>query len=580
MPAPPPSPGADPGRAAVLSLNVGSSSLKAALRDPALRVHVEIAGLGGGAPRITAGAPWSGTETSPLDGGWEAALPAVAAVLDRHGPPPDAVAHRVVHGSHLLLRACPADDDLLERLRAEADLDPLHLPRQLDVVQAARLQWPHARTLLVPDTGFHQRLTDEAVTLPLPADARASGLRRWGFHGLAVQSVVDLVPGLGGAVVVHLGSGCSVTAVDHGVPRHTSMALSPAGGVPSLTRSGDLDPEVVLRLVDRAGSVAAARELLNRRSGVAGLSGGRTDVRALLAAQDEEADLALRVFVRDVAMAVAGAVTTLDGWDCLVFTGGIGANSAEVRELVCSRLLPLRVGTARLAGRPSERLVASGLRVLALPVDEEAVMDRLARAALAPTREDGPVAADPAPAQRPVHPSGAPDAPPVLVAVASRHGATREIAEALAVGIRRAAGRAVDVRPAGDVRSVAGYGAVVVGSAVYGGHWLEEARDFVLRSAIDLWDRPVWAFSSGPLGVPPRPSEAYLDVGEMETQTRCREHRVFPGRLDRSVLDVGERAVVTALRAAEGDFRDLRAVDEWGAAIGAELAAPSLAGLA
>jgi acetate kinase len=206
-----------------------------------------------------------------------------------------------------------------------------------------------------------------------------------------VQSVVDSVPGLGAAVVVHLGSGCSVSAVQDGASRATTMALSPAGGVPSLTRSGDLDPEVVLRLVEmHDGSVPAVRELVNRRSGVAGLSGGRTDVRELLAADDDTAVLALRVFVRDVAMAAAAAVTTLDRWDTLVFTGGIGLHSAEIRERVCERLLPLRPGAATRSGTPSERLTATGLRVLGVPVDEEAVMDRLARALVRSTAVAGP----------------------------------------------------------------------------------------------------------------------------------------------------------------------------------------------
>jgi acetate kinase len=158
------------------------------------------------------------------------------------------------------------------------------------------------------------------------------------------------------------------------------MAMSPAGRVPSLTRSGDLDPEVVLRVVEGTGGVSAARTLLNNLSGVAGLSGGRTDVRGLLAAGDAPADLALAVFARAVAMAVAGAVTVLNEWQTLVFTGGIGTGSAELRERVCSRLLPLRPGAAALPGIPSGRLVASGVRVLVVPVDEEAVMDRSVRA--------------------------------------------------------------------------------------------------------------------------------------------------------------------------------------------------------
>jgi acetate kinase len=564
-----------PGGPLVLSLNVGSSSLKAAVRDPALRLRLDVAGLDGGAGRVTVDVPGSPPEDAGRCTGWDDVLAVVAAALTRHGLRPDVVAHRIVHGSPVLREAAPARDALLARLRAEAELDPLHLPRQLDVVDQACRQWPQAQVVLVPDSGFHDRLPDEAVTLPLPADARGAGLRRWGFHGLAVQSVVDLVPGLGRAVVVHLGSGCSVTAVDHGTPRHTTMALSPAGGVPSLTRSGDLDPEVVLRLVEREGSTVAVRDLLNRRSGVSGLSDGRTDLQVLLDAGDAAADLALRVFVRDVAMAVAACVTTLDGWDSLVFTGGIGVHSSEVRERVCARLLALRPGTARLLGSPSERLVATGLRVLAVPVDEEAVMDRLARVAdvRGTHRPDVPSSTD-----RPGgHDAGHPRRSRVLVAVASRHGGTRGVAEAVADGIRQAGGAEVDVRAAGDVDSVRDCDAVVIGSAVYHGHWLAEAREFVLRCAIDLWDRPVWAFSSGPVGTPARPPEELLDVGEMLTLTRCQEHRLFPGRLDRSLLRLPERAVVTALRAPEGDFRDLAAATAWGAAIGASLVTPSLA---
>jgi len=249
------------------------------------------------------------------------------------------------------------------------------------VLQQGRVVWPDAEVLLVPDNLFHRSLPDEAVELPLPAEVRATGLRRWGFHGLAVQSVVDELPGLGSGVVVHLGSGCSVTAVQGGASRSTSMSLSPAGGIPSVTRSGDLDPEVVLRLVDAGGgSISGVRELLNQRSGISGLSGGRTDIRGLLAAADPAADLAVRVFVRQVAMSIAAAVTTLDGWDTLVFTGGIGMNSEEIRERICARLLPIRPGATEYAGPPSQRLVATGLRVCTVPVDEEAVMDRLARA--------------------------------------------------------------------------------------------------------------------------------------------------------------------------------------------------------
>jgi menaquinone-dependent protoporphyrinogen IX oxidase len=357
------------------------------------------------------------------------------------------------------------------------------------------------------------------------------------------------------------------------------MSLSPAGGIPSVTRSGDLDPEVVLRLVESAGgSVPAVRELLNQRSGIAGLSGGRTDVRELLAATDPAADLALRVFVRHVAMAVAAAVTTLDVWHTLVFTGGIGVHSEEIRERVCARLLALRPGAADYGGPPSQRLAASGVRVRVLPVDEEEVMDRLARevgaepATAQETLRPARGHTDPG-AQAAVDPSAA-DAPVrVLVAAASRHGATAELAAAIADGIRSGLPEAAEVvvsRPS-DVDDVSGYDAVVLGSAVYFGHWLAEAHDLLLRCAVPLWERPVWLFSSGPVGHPERPPEALLDVDEELRLARARDHRIFPGRLEPARLDIAERAVVTALRAPEGDFRAWDAAADWGASIGRAL---------
>ncbi|GAA4733927.1 acetate/propionate family kinase [Modestobacter marinus] len=373
----------EPARPVVLALNVGSSSLRAALRVPELRVRAHAAELSRAAGELALDGPGGGRERIALPDGWDSALPALAGALASRAPQPDVVVHRIVLGSDLLVGPRPADGALLARLRAESHRAPLHLPRQLDVVDRARRCWPGARIVLCPDSGFHRQLPDEAEVLPLPPDARASGLRRWGFHGLAVQSVVDRLPDLGPAVVVHLGSGCSVTAVADGRPRHTTMAISPAGGVPSLTRSGDLDPEVVLQLLEATGGdVDAVRRTLNQRSGVAGLSGGRTDVRELLRAADASADLALRVFVRDVAMAVAAAVTALDRWDAVVFTGGIGAGSAVVRDLVCARLLSLRQGAAGHPGPPAAQLAASGVRVVVEHVDEEAVMDRLARAVL------------------------------------------------------------------------------------------------------------------------------------------------------------------------------------------------------
>jgi menaquinone-dependent protoporphyrinogen IX oxidase len=165
----------------------------------------------------------------------------------------------------------------------------------------------------------------------------------------------------------------------------------------------------------------------------------------------------------------------------------------------------------------------------------------------------------------------------VLVAVASRHGATRDIARAIGTRLEeseagRAAGVMAVVLPVEQYPDPAPYDAVVVGSAVYAGRWLEPARDYVTRYAAALRDRPVWLFSSGPIGAPPHPADEPHDAGPLRTLTGALEHRVFPGRLDKQLLGFGERALVTAMRAPVGDFRDWDAVRTWADAIAGRLA--------
>jgi menaquinone-dependent protoporphyrinogen oxidase len=150
----------------------------------------------------------------------------------------------------------------------------------------------------------------------------------------------------------------------------------------------------------------------------------------------------------------------------------------------------------------------------------------------------------------------------VLVTAASKHGATVEIAEAIADSMS-AAGAAAAVVPPEEVDSLEGYDAVVIGSAVYAGRWLEPAKDLVSRLGDELGRRPVWLFSSGPLGDPPKPEEDPVDVGDLRAATGAREHAVFAGKLDRATLGFGEKAIVLALRAPEGDFRDWDRIRGW-----------------
>ncbi|MEV4801688.1 acetate/propionate family kinase [Nonomuraea sp. NPDC049421] len=392
--------------AAILTVNAGSSSLRLDLVQGGCVIdstHTDLAtdpqasGSGSGSGfRSGAGSPSSPEHPSPSGregaGGGSGAA-ALEGFLGGHFDRDiRAVAHRLVHGGDVVRAPAVADDETVAALRGLTALAPLHLPPALDLLDAAREQLPAVPHVLCPDTAFHAGLPDEAAVYALPPEWREKhGLRRYGFHGLSYAWAVDRVADLLGRpvaelelVLAHLGGGASVCAVSGGRSRHTSMGFTPLDGLPMSKRSGSVDPGMLVWLLSQGHlSVAELGDGLQRRSGLLGLSGGRSgDTRELVAAErdgDAAAGLALRVFAHRVAGEIAAAATALPRIDALVFTGEIGWDQPEVREAVCRRLGVLGVEPPPLRERSDDGPVSAyeaKVPILVVQVREELQLAR------------------------------------------------------------------------------------------------------------------------------------------------------------------------------------------------------------
>ena len=365
----------------VLVLNVGSASLKAA------RFVVED---GAAQPR------WRGSLLR--EPGTPVAETAATLLADPGalGDGVDAIGHRVVHGGRRFVEPVCLDADVRAALAALGALAPLHNPPALEAIDALTARLPDLPAVAVFDTAFHARRPPEARLYPLPATVReAFGLDAFGFHGLAHEALTRAVADAEGvevdavdAVTLQLGSGCSGCAVRAGRSVETSMGFSPLGGLPMATRSGDLDPGVVLALLREGHDAASLETLLSRESGLLGL-GGSGDVRELLAreaAGDEAAATALALFVRRIVLLAGAYFTLLEGRGALVFGGGIGTHSAELRARICAGLgsWNVRLDPARNAAGAPGRLSEDGARpVHVFETEEESLVARRTAATLA-----------------------------------------------------------------------------------------------------------------------------------------------------------------------------------------------------
>jgi len=335
----------------ILVLNGGSSSIKfsiyesgagAAEAGPRCLFEGELSEIGTQGAKLKVSNAKGETKLSAQDTGAAIEI-ALDAVSKASNDAPDAVGYRVVHPGAKLRGHQRVTTEVLRDLEQAAEFAPLHDPEAVQLMRAAMRRYPESAHYACFDTVFHETMPEEATTYPLPPEYREHGVRRYGFHGLSCESIVRQMRLQGELpermVIAHLGSGCSVTALLDGHSVDTTMGLTPTGGVVMGTRSGDLDPGLVVYLLrqqqgTREEAVASVETLLNHGSGIAALSGMANDVRAVRSAAaggDKRAELALKVFTRSVTKAIGGYSWLLGGLDAIVFAGGIGEHDSQTR---------------------------------------------------------------------------------------------------------------------------------------------------------------------------------------------------------------------------------------------------------
>jgi acetate kinase len=377
----------------VLCVNSGSSSLKVALyEDEAPIASGAVEGIGLGQGRLTvrdAAARVLREEPGVFPDASAALHGALAATTGL--PAPDAVGHRIVHGGADHAAPERVTPQLLGALRTLVPLAPLHLPAALHGIDAVSAHFPELPQVACFDTAFHRRMPAVAQRLPLPRALRTKGVERYGFHGLSYEYVVATVGAatLGRAVIAHLGNGASLAAVRDGLPVDTTMGFTPTGGLMMGTRSGDLDPGVLVHLLAHEGYDAAAIErLVDHESGLLGVSGVTSDMKVLLetrATQPHAAE-AVELFCYVLRKHIGAFAAVLGGIDTLVFTGGIGERAAPVREDTCRGLEHLGIQIDHMRNARHDPVISapgSACTVRIVPTDEDLMIARHTRALLA-----------------------------------------------------------------------------------------------------------------------------------------------------------------------------------------------------
>ena len=379
----------------ILVINSGSSSIKFSFFDaeagePRSVFEGEVSGIGSPEAKLS----FKDASGQELEHGGKArigspeeAIEFVArAVTGPEVPKVDAVGYRVVHPGARLKGHQRITDQVMEELRAAGTFAPLHDPSAVKIIDAMRKRFPEASHFACFDTVFHETMPAEATHYALPEEYGAKGVKRYGFHGLACESVVYELRAAGvpfprRMAIAHLGSGCSVTALVDGASVDTSMGLTPTGGVVMGTRPGDLDPGLMLWLV-RQQPVDEVEKMLNHQAGLAGLA-GTGDMRAVRKAADAgdaRAGLAAKVFTRSVRKAIGSYLALLGGLDAVVFSGGIGEHDAASRTEILAGMEGLGIVLSENAdvgkGLRTVSAESSATTVYVIPAEEDLMIAR------------------------------------------------------------------------------------------------------------------------------------------------------------------------------------------------------------
>jgi acetate kinase len=301
----------------------------------------------------------------------------------------DAVGHRVVHGGETFSGSVLINDEVIKVLQDNIELAPLHNPPNIKGIQATGRLLPKTPQVGVFDTAFHSNMPPRSFLYGIPYELyKKYKIRRYGFHGTshlyvfqkAAEMMKKDVSELK-VITAHLGNGCSITAINNGISVDTSMGFTPLEGLLMGTRSGDLDPSLILYIMGKEGlSLHEANTLLNKHSGLIGISGESSDMREIIAAVKDEqkrAKYAFEIFCYRIKKYIGAYTAAMGGLDALVFTGGIGENSSEVREEICKYMDYLGIKLDRLKNENREQIISensSKVKVFRIPTNEELVI--------------------------------------------------------------------------------------------------------------------------------------------------------------------------------------------------------------